>query len=78
LRVALFQPDIAANTGAAIRLCACLGVPLSIIEPSGFVWDERRLRRVGLTISRRLPLPGLRPGRPSRRRATSPASGWCS
>jgi tRNA (cytidine/uridine-2'-O-)-methyltransferase len=48
LRVALFQPDIAANTGAAIRLCACLGVPLSIIEPSGFVWDERRLRRVGL------------------------------
>jgi tRNA (cytidine/uridine-2'-O-)-methyltransferase len=46
--VALFQPDIAANTAAAIRLCACLDVPLAIVEPCGFVWDERRLRRVGL------------------------------
>jgi tRNA (cytidine/uridine-2'-O-)-methyltransferase len=48
MRVALFQPDIAANTAAAIRLCACLDVPLAIVEPCGFVWDERRLRRVGL------------------------------
>jgi|SRR5919106_2222373 tRNA (cytidine/uridine-2'-O-)-methyltransferase len=48
MRVALFQPDIAANAAAAIRLCACLDVPLAIIEPCGFVWDERRLRRVGL------------------------------
>jgi tRNA (cytidine/uridine-2'-O-)-methyltransferase len=48
LRAALFEPDIAANAAAAIRLCACLDVPLAIIEPCGFVWDERRLRRVGL------------------------------
>jgi tRNA (cytidine/uridine-2'-O-)-methyltransferase len=48
VRAALFQPDIAPNAAAAIRLCACLDVPLAVIEPCGFVWDERRLRRVGL------------------------------
>ena len=48
MRVALFQPEIAANAAAAMRLAACLDVPLAIIEPCGFVWDERRLRRVGL------------------------------
>jgi tRNA (cytidine/uridine-2'-O-)-methyltransferase len=48
LEVALYQPDIAANTGAALRLAACLAVPLLVIEPCGFVWDHRRLRRVGL------------------------------
>ena len=46
--IALFQPDIAANAAAAIRLAACLDVPIAILEPCGFVWDERRLRRVGL------------------------------
>jgi tRNA (cytidine/uridine-2'-O-)-methyltransferase len=48
VRIALFQPDIAANAAAAMRLAACLAVPLAVIEPCGFVWDERRLRRVGL------------------------------
>ena len=48
MRAALFQPDIAANAAAAMRLAACLDVPLAIIEPCGFIWDERRLRRVGL------------------------------
>jgi tRNA (cytidine/uridine-2'-O-)-methyltransferase len=48
LNIALFQPDIAANTAAAIRLATCFGIPISIIEPLGFVWDERRLRRVGM------------------------------
>ena len=48
MHLALFQPDIAANAAAAIRLAACLDVPLLIIEPCGFVWDRRRLRRVGL------------------------------
>jgi tRNA (cytidine/uridine-2'-O-)-methyltransferase len=52
VRAALFQPDIAANAAAVIRLCACLDVPLAIIEPCGFVWDERRLRRVGLDYLR--------------------------
>ena len=46
--IALFQPDIAANAAAAIRLAACLDVAIAILEPCGFVWDERRLRRVGL------------------------------
>jgi tRNA (cytidine/uridine-2'-O-)-methyltransferase len=48
VRAAFFEPDIPQNAAAAIRLCACLDVPLAIIEPCGFVWDERRLRRVGL------------------------------
>ena len=52
MRIALFQPDIAANAAAMIRLAACLDVPLTIIEPCGFVWDERRLRRVGLDYLR--------------------------
>jgi tRNA (cytidine/uridine-2'-O-)-methyltransferase len=46
--VALYQPDIAANAGAVLRLAACLEVPLLVIEPCGFVWDDRRLRRAGL------------------------------
>jgi tRNA (cytidine/uridine-2'-O-)-methyltransferase len=48
MQIALFQPDIAANVGAVIRLAACLDVPLTVIEPCGFVWDDRRVRRVGL------------------------------
>ena len=52
MHIALFQPDIAANAAAVIRLAACLDVPLAIVEPCGFVWDERRLRRVGLDYLR--------------------------
>ena len=52
MRVALFQPDIAANVAAIIRLAACFDVPIAIVEPCGFVWDERRLRRVGLDYLR--------------------------
>jgi tRNA (cytidine/uridine-2'-O-)-methyltransferase len=48
MRLALFQPDIPQNTGAMMRLCACLGVGLDIIEPCGFVWDERKIRRAGM------------------------------
>ncbi|RMD64822.1 MAG: tRNA (cytidine(34)-2'-O)-methyltransferase [Alphaproteobacteria bacterium] len=48
MRLALYEPDIPQNTGALIRLCACLGVPLDIIEPCGFVFEDRRLRRAGL------------------------------
>jgi tRNA (cytidine/uridine-2'-O-)-methyltransferase len=48
LRLALYQPDQAANTGAMMRLCACLGVALDIIEPCGFVLDDRRLRRAAM------------------------------
>ncbi len=45
INLALFQPEIPQNTGAAMRLCACMGMTLDIIEPCGFVWDEARIRR---------------------------------
>jgi tRNA (cytidine/uridine-2'-O-)-methyltransferase len=48
IRLALFQPDIPQNTGTLLRLGACLGVPVDIIEPCGFVLDDRRLRRAGM------------------------------
>ncbi len=48
VRLALFEPDIPQNTGAILRLGACLGVAVDIIEPCGFVLDDRRLRRAGM------------------------------
>ena len=48
MRLALFQPDIPQNVGAAIRLAACLGVPLDIIEPCGFPVSDRALKRVAM------------------------------
>lgn len=48
MRLCLFQPDIPQNTGAALRLCAGVGVPLDIIEPCGFPLDDARLRRVSM------------------------------
>lgn len=47
-RLALYQPDIPQNVGAAMRLCACLGVPLDIIEPCGFPWDPRKIRAAAM------------------------------
>lgn len=48
MRLALFEPDIPQNTGALIRLGACFGVPIDIIEPCGFLWSEPKLRRAGM------------------------------
>src|SRR6185503_21191282 len=48
MRLALYQPDIPQNTGAMLRLAACLGVAVDLIEPCGFVWSDRRLRRAGM------------------------------
>lgn len=48
MRLALYQPDIPQNCGALIRLAACLGVGLDIIEPCGFLLDDKRLKRAGL------------------------------
>ena len=48
MKIALYQPDIAANVGAILRLGACLGVAVEIIEPCGFPFDMRRIRRVAL------------------------------
>jgi tRNA (cytidine/uridine-2'-O-)-methyltransferase len=46
--LALYQPEIAANLGAAIRTAACFGAPLHVIEPCGFPWRDRGIRRVAL------------------------------
>ena len=48
MRLALFEPDIPQNCGTILRLAACLGVAVDIIEPCGFLWDDRRLRRAGM------------------------------
>lgn len=48
IRLALYQPDIPQNAGAAMRLCACLGVGLDVIEPCGFIWDDKKIRRAGM------------------------------
>ncbi|MEW5704603.1 MAG: TrmH family RNA methyltransferase [Pseudomonadota bacterium] len=48
MRLALYEPDIPQNVGALLRLGACLGVPLDVIEPCGFVFDDRRLKRAAL------------------------------
>lgn len=48
MRVALYQPEIAGNVGAVIRLCACFNVPLEIIEPCGFAYSDKALARAGM------------------------------
>ncbi|MEM7618748.1 MAG: tRNA (cytidine(34)-2'-O)-methyltransferase [Pseudomonadota bacterium] len=48
IEVALYQPDIPQNLGAAIRLCACLNMKLHIIEPCGFPFSDRKIRQSGM------------------------------
>jgi tRNA (cytidine/uridine-2'-O-)-methyltransferase len=48
MRLALYQPDIAQNTGTILRLAACLGVGVDVIAPAGFDMSDRALRRAGL------------------------------
>ncbi|WP_020410015.1 tRNA (uridine(34)/cytosine(34)/5-carboxymethylaminomethyluridine(34)-2'-O)-methyltransferase TrmL [Hahella ganghwensis] len=48
LHIVLFQPEIPPNTGNVIRLCANCGFQLHLIEPLGFIWDDKRLQRAGL------------------------------
>lgn len=48
LRLALFEPDIPQNAGALLRLASCFDVAVDLIEPCGFLLDDRRLRRAGL------------------------------
>lgn len=56
MRLALYEPDIPQNTGAMLRLAACLGVEVDIIEPCGFLLDNRRLRRAGMDYLDRVDL----------------------
>ena len=67
MRLALYQPDIPQNTGAILRTAACLGVPVDVIEPCGFVLDDRGLRRVGMDYLRLLSCAVTTPGRHSAR-----------
>jgi tRNA (cytidine/uridine-2'-O-)-methyltransferase len=48
MRIALYQPDQAGNVGTILRLGACLGVAVDIIEPCGFPWSDRALKRAGM------------------------------
>lgn len=48
MRIALYQPDIAGNVGTLLRLGACLGVGVDLIEPMGFAWSDRALARAGM------------------------------
>ena len=48
LDLALYQPDIAQNTGTLLRLCACMGVTLHVIHPAGFALTPKNLARAGL------------------------------
>jgi len=53
MRLALYQPDIPQNAGALLRLAACLEVAVDVIEPCGFLTDDRHLRRAGLDYAER-------------------------
>ena len=48
MRIALFQPDIAGNVGAVLRIGACFDTPVDLIEPMGFAWDDKRVARAGM------------------------------
>lgn len=48
MRIAFYEPEIAGNVGAILRLGACMGVAVDLIEPMGFAWDDRRVRRTAM------------------------------
>ena len=48
MRLALYEPDIPQNAGSLMRLGACLGVGIDIIEPCGFLLSDRNFRRAGM------------------------------
>jgi tRNA (cytidine/uridine-2'-O-)-methyltransferase len=56
MRLALYQPDIPQNTGTIMRLAACFGVALDIIEPCGFILSDTKLRRAGMDYASRVEL----------------------
>lgn len=48
MRIALYEPEIAGNVGAVLRLGACLGAQVDLIEPMGFAWDDKHVRRTAM------------------------------
>jgi tRNA (cytidine/uridine-2'-O-)-methyltransferase len=53
MRLALYQPDQAGNVGTILRLAACLAVPVDIVEPCGFPFSDRALKRAGMDYAER-------------------------
>jgi tRNA (cytidine/uridine-2'-O-)-methyltransferase len=48
MRLACYQPEIAGNMGALLRLAACYDIPVDVVEPCGFVWSDAKMRRAGM------------------------------
>ena len=78
LLLALFEPDIAQNTGAMMRTCACLGVEAAIIEPAGFRIDDSRFRRAAMDYIDALTSSATIRGPNSRHGAPQAGAGSCS
>lgn len=74
IRIALYQPDIAGNTGTILRMAACFGIAVDIIEPAGFDLSDRALRRAGMdylemaTLTRHLDFAAFEAWRRAERR----------
>ncbi|MCA1654538.1 MAG: tRNA (cytidine(34)-2'-O)-methyltransferase [Sphingomicrobium sp.] len=72
MRIALYQPEIAGNVGAVLRLAACFGCAVDLIEPMGFAWDDKRVRRAAMDyidhveVIRHSDWPSFRAARPGR------------
>lgn len=56
MRLACYQPEIAGNMGALLRLAACYGVPVDVIEPCGFIWSDAKMRRAGMDYAAQVPV----------------------
>jgi tRNA (cytidine/uridine-2'-O-)-methyltransferase len=54
MRIALYQPEIPGNVGAVLRLSACFGVAVDLIEPCGFPFSDKRLKRAGMDYAERV------------------------
>lgn len=54
LRLAAYQPDIAANLGAMVRICACFGAGLDVIEPCGFPYSDKAMRRAAMDYAEKV------------------------
>ncbi len=56
MRIACYQPEIAGNMGAILRLAACFGVGVDIVEPCGFVFSDAKMRRAGMDYAQHVAL----------------------
>jgi tRNA (cytidine/uridine-2'-O-)-methyltransferase len=85
MRIALYEPDIPQNAGAILRTASCVGIEVDLIEPLGFIWSDRRLRRAGLdyldgaSVARHRSWPAFRAQlRPPARLVLMTTGGECS